>query len=710
MDHGERRWHKAVRNTMRNTAHESITALLLVIPHLPLRVRKELLKIARTQSSTRHNSFLLKQTETLQKYSLARKLYFVDKDPYLPVFPLQTLIYKLSDACHHNPAFSAILSVLVRSAPIYLLNTVLIDQNRIESFEKELQAAIGPDRPQVLDYSLFFAASPDFDRSLSIYLPPAPLRNRNIWDRFQFWKQEWTRSPPTLYPQLTSFKNLSRITVARYHQFHRRPDGLSDGLYDVNPIDLEKTYRDFGVEIEGPCELRQAWKYNDLTPRTYFALGGTTFFASKYIREIANQLCNLFDPTGFKSRFSISRIPVTTKGIVYTYDYSSFTSNFTELKYFLRELMEYMGDIDVPVIDSRIGPTSISFSSLMDNYINCTTHRPEFTINRYLNECYDSMIHQKAGMLGVYGNIAFSTALHGLHACQLCGDLGECNCVGDDVLGEGPIDDEFYDAVSSIGSINPSKVKTWDYRPPEEEDGLDDRRWPYTKRPLERFGNRILLETAYFLPIFGAIIPLIDNARDITSEQITESHVRLLSVQACSLVRQLHATSLEDYDQYFLIVRYMRMLYLLTQVPSKGVYPWESYLLNGKETIRNLLLPALASFSPPYDLWNNAEAAFTSNTYRVPEIVYPDEEVLSRRRRLKDGPQVMFEGRLVSYGRKMGYLDVKPRYADRYFDSLEEYSRYYDEMFERVRLRTYDVVLLGGPDWFLELLSNEDTA
>lgn len=101
-----------------------------------------------------------------------------------------------------------------------------------------------------------------------------------------------------LYPQFQSNKTVGRQTAANYTNIVHGEE-VAQVDTQVSSGDRERLYADCGTKVTGPCELRQAWKYNDITPRTYFSQGGTTFHASKYIRIPINELTNMFPEVNY---------------------------------------------------------------------------------------------------------------------------------------------------------------------------------------------------------------------------------------------------------------------------------------------------------------------------------------------------------------------------------------------------------------------------
>jgi hypothetical protein len=608
------------------------------------------------------------------------------------------IVTNLAESCDSDPAFSALLSVLVRSAPIFDQSAESIEKNKTDSYNKEIEASTSLDRPQVLDYSVWFSTTLHPERALSSYLPTNDI-NHLIHTRFREWKEFYNHHEVTLYPQLTGYKNTSRQTAFKYREVVGK--GEWDDDIQVNCVDLERFYAETGIQVGGACELRQAWKFNDLTPRTYFAIGGTAFHHSKYIRPVANAFCNIFPSTNFISRYSTNRLCPETRYLVFTYDYSTFTSNLTELKYFLGELAEYMEDAPVIIVDSRNGLIYTTVGRLLQDYLLNTTLRPEFAINRFISSVLEPLHHSKAGMLGVYGNIALSTGLHGLHALQLCGS-GDCNCVGDDVLGVGDLDEEiFLPAVSSLGSVNPSKIRSWNFRDPMEEDNSDSRKWPYTKRPLERFGNFILHHHSYNLPIFGSLIPLLDDVHDNVTEGVTRSQLKILSAQIRSLVNQLVSFPLQG-DQLELITEYCAMIYKEMGISENGIFPWDKFT-TVEGTSQGLHIPPIIALSSG-NFWEGVGEAFTPGWFKVPETTSVREDFLGAGIKFQ---KICVKTRVISYGSKMEWLQVQRRDKWAEFISADSYRAFSDDLYLRRRLALFDVTLLKCPSWFLDLLHNE---
>jgi len=620
-----------------------------------------------------------------------------------------TILHDISNVIHKDTASSAIVSVFCRSAPFLGCSETEIERNKIESWEKEIEACLGVDRPQVLDYSVWFSPDPlHAYQPLSPALPSAFRHNTRIRAAFTKWKK--SMEGRRFFPQLQDAKTLSRATAAKYHEIvHENNPELFDNA--VTSAMLERWYAKTGYEIGGPCEARQAWGFNDITPRTYFAGGGTTFHDSKYIRPVINSLANSFPETGFISRYSTNDLILEKTILSFVYDYRSFTSNLTEFKHFLADLACFCDDIRVQIVDSREGVLNVSLGSLIREYNQTCNIDGHFTLNRYITGLFEEFRHNRAGFLGVYGNITGCTVLHGLHACQLCGDKSECKCVGDDVygiaqVGEGYTRYDLIEGIQELGEIQVEKVQFWDYRPLEEDEN-DDRAYPYCKRPFDRFENRMILEQSIFLPIFGALVPIAESFRS-DEEMDQHKRIKVLCRQTHSVIEQCRNMYPElDFHQVNLIRGYLDAMYTIVGLPKDGRLPFESFISQRKERTSGLLVPCIEGDflgQTQWDLLSSRWEHFGSPLVRIPVCVRDriDGVDLMLRDRTCEVETCMNE-RIV-YLEKMEWAVSTPMHEIRYMD-YPEYSAFYDslflgELFPLYRVRT----CFGAPSWIKELV------
>lgn len=583
--------------------------------------------------------------------------------------------------CHKDVVASSIVSNLCRSAPFLNVSSLEAEENRIESWEKEIAATQVLDRHSILDYDVWFSeALQDISKPMSPQLRPCRATNLRIRKAFQEWKDSFKGH--VFYPQLQANKTVSQSSSRLYYEAIYGSD-YGRINHDVTSADLEKFYAQTGREIGGPCELRQSWKYNDLTPRTYFAQGGKAYHASKYIREIAKSLCNAFPETHFVSRFSINDLDLTSDHTAFIYDYTSFTSNLAELKYFLDQLADFTDDIDVMIVDSFEGVLNTTLGALIREYNAVCNIYGEFTVNRYHEDDTTIWIHKLAGFLGVYGNIAFSTALHGLYACQVCGDTGGCKCVGDDVVAVAIFEEDFgmpetISAIQGLGEVHTGKFRWW--TPVELGECDDDRAWPYVKRPLDRLENRLYLEPALFLPIFGLAVPIADGIHDTEDDPYLRT--KILAVQTRALIRQARALypPLEDHQKE-LLRQYLRALYSATETPLEGRLPFETFTCHRKN-ISGLFVPSILPGFLDVDPWElleerygNRPDVFLSIPKMVREVFVEMKEIL-----VSMDPVESCMDRRLAYMRNMSWVEAIPLTEIRFLD-FPEYRLFYESLF-----------------------------
>jgi hypothetical protein len=616
------------------------------------------------------------------------------------------VVSRLSTFCHKDVVFSALVSNLARSAPFFALSIQEVEENKIESWEKEISASLGLDRLPVLDYSVWFSDEDlDSTRALSTFLPPAPSTNRRIREGFRYWASTMTGA--LLFPQVQSNKTMSRGTASRYWSIvEQQETGNQDS--EVSSSHVERMYALTGIETQGPCELRQAWKYNDLTPRTYFSQGGKVFGASKYIRQVMNTLVNVFPESNFITRFSINDVELTSMHTAFIYDYSSFTSNFTEFKYFLDALADYCEDVPIRVVDSRQGVINWTLGGLIREYNQVCNKMGDFSAIRYTGE-HTVFQHSRAGFLGVYGNIAGSTCLHALHAANLVGDSGGSKCVGDDAYGARILNEMFsrsdlVSAIQSLGEVNEQKINIWNFIDIEDE-GDDDHGWQYTKRPIDRLHNRVQLEQALFLPIFGLVNPIPDGVHESPREAY--ERVKILAQQTFSLIRQCRQLYPPlDEPQKGLLRKYLGMLYMQLGMPREGRLPFESSRILDLN-VSGLLIPSLREGFLDEDPWSLLEDRFTS---RASVLVTIPKMSLDRVVRLEEilresgNPVESCMDHRLSYLVNMGWMLSRGLDEIRYMD-YPEYQRFYNLLFAGSLNRLYECRIVDScPRWINELV------
>jgi len=270
-------------------------------------------------------------------------------------------------------------------------------------------------------------------------------------------------SRAVLFPQVNRSKNIGRES-ARLYNLH-----MSKALHEVTTNDLEMLYFRTGIKIPGPCELRTSFKFNDTKPRVYYAQGGTAYFQSRFIKDIAVRMMESIWSTQEIHR----RRPVEylnhgwydwdSYEAMY-WDLSSFTTRLGEIRFFIHQFvteLRRIGNIYIKTFD-RNGTTKTNLCDMLDEYNLAMNYNPEFSFERLVNADIleePVLVSRQGGLLGVPGNIGMSTFFHGVIAERIAG-TGNTICVGDDAIAVGLTQSRFnllQSSIQEIGSIPQDK-------------------------------------------------------------------------------------------------------------------------------------------------------------------------------------------------------------------------------------------------------------
>jgi hypothetical protein len=375
-----------------------------------------------------------------------------------------------------------------------------------------------------------------------------------------------------IYPTYQRSKNVGEQTRLAFFRLQRIPP---ETRYDVTTADLERLYHSTGQQTDGACEVRWAWKYNDLKPRVYYAQGGESYFASRYIREIANSFCDILPTSNRQSRYNSQRLgPLTDQTSVAVYDYSSFTSEMSELKYFLERLGEWCIGTEVKIVDTNRGVVVHDLGRLILEYntsVNCGA-RMDITRIYNLDEP-QTLEHNKSGMLGVYGNIVWSTALHGIFLTFVTGEFDLSNVVGDDAqallnkMEWSALD--FISTLRLIGNINEERTEFWMTGYHAE----DSTGWQFLKRPFDRLGNHLYTGLLFDIPLAVYVCPEDDGVHSADLGSFRD-RVKAFIMQTCRLLDRLHIyechLSEEELD---FALGYLTTCYRELRLPPEGSLP-----------------------------------------------------------------------------------------------------------------------------------------
>jgi len=338
-----------------------------------------------------------------------------------------------------------------------------------------------------------------------------PRLRRLLESGFQGIKNTVSRATHFILPAYNSKKNVGRQTQRNYH-YTLSGEHVEPEFWSITTLDLLTLYFKTGYKITGPLEVRQAWFFNDLKPRTYYCLGGTSFWDGLYIQDLANFFCKILPSTNPFSRFTVSRVgTIGYDQLLITYDYTSFTTSLAELKFFIFWLSTHFRGTPMEILDVRLGLVRLDVGQLLYDYNEAVNNYQAFSLERFFQECEDVIFFQgRSGSLGVKGNIVFSTFLHGMALGDITGTPDSDCCVGDDALVGlwRSLFQLFISCVNNLGDINPDKFISIS-RPSMDCPNAARETFKFLKRPifLDAMGSPNLGVLDFFPSIADALHP-----------------------------------------------------------------------------------------------------------------------------------------------------------------------------------------------------------
>jgi hypothetical protein len=349
-----------------------------------------------------------------------------------------------------------------------------IDRIYRESLIKEMKVMESVRRICTLDFSVFFGCH---EYPVHESFDPNPRMAKLVQSHIDTWIDSLVDK--LLIPQVSP-KTISRASAAELKRTVPLYE-LHDEEIGVTAFDLERVRHEHGYEIEGPCEMRQKWYSSNLKPRTYYAQGGTAHHSSKHLAVPFVELCDLLPCTNRRARVDPSRIVIRdpSSDVVY-YDLTSFTSNLHVQREFMFHLARYCEGVKTLILDARLGVKEVDLGDLIYRYTRANLCEPTYTLPEKYGNPTEVHYHSVAGFLGVYGNIATATFIHGIVMSMAHAHTDENNVAGDDglvVTKDPPIT---LKRLSTLGET--SDEKTF-----HESEGA----CIHLKRPITRIGDRL---------------------------------------------------------------------------------------------------------------------------------------------------------------------------------------------------------------------------
>lgn len=460
-------------------------------------------------------------------------------------------IYLRIDTLLSHPLYAGAIIMMCCIAPIDAQNE---QQIRMEAFFKEITTMDTSPYFPGLDFSCFFGA---YDKPLHARMQPNPTSARVVHQAINSWISK--HSSGMIHRPTLSNKLLPNLTRQDMNMWLDAEMGIPELATQGT---LEYLHMKYDVTTTGPCEIKQRWYTNGLSPRTYFVCGPTLYDKSKYTKQLWNDLVDQLSTTQRFNRVNAKRIHINGIERALFYDLSTFTSNCAAQREFLRYLARIVEGLPFVIQDTRHGPMTVDFGEVVREY--CQTNiQPEYADT---NGDYRG-VHGVAGFLGVYGNIATCTFLHGAFLLQLSESESKCGCAGDDaVLVTVEEDSTIWLCVSLIGVI--AREKTF---------SSDDPDVIYLKRRtwVDEYFCRLDFSTYIQLPSFLFRM----NRRDIRryrESMYTKDELRKL---ACNSLSALYKSSVAYRNTTALpaIRNFVHAYYDLLRIPRTGHVPQFSH-------------------------------------------------------------------------------------------------------------------------------------
>jgi hypothetical protein len=350
-----------------------------------------------------------------------------------------------------------------------------------------------------------------------------------------------------------------------------------DHHYHTSTAMLETHYMKTGRMVEGPCEVRSAWKYSQLKPRIYYAIGASDYYAARYTWRIFDSLQRCFKASDPFHRYTFHRFPEIdfTSEVLLIYDYTSFTSNLVDFPRFCHELAAFLGGFKVNIFDTRYGIIEEDLGSIISEYNRVCNTNGAFDVSRVITFPDGTprlvLHHHVAGMLGVYGNITGSTALHGIVGIMVAGTEDRINTIGDDAAGIFDISsmslDDVKTAIRTLGDIEEDKFEIWEEDQSMTGEGIG---WKFVKRPLNVDGQVV---TQGWMPDFS-IYPVLLAEEDSAHDSLHQSfEVRRRSAirQSIRMMESMrrHIDVVDETDIQ-IVLEYLEWLFECLRLPRRG--------------------------------------------------------------------------------------------------------------------------------------------
>jgi hypothetical protein len=247
------------------------------IPLLNVHVRKELLTSCRVQQSPLANARLRKEMRLWYSTTYLEPSLLYRPRPCRFLDP--SLISILS-----SPILSSFLSMALRAE--HFPDDGTTAEVIQSSINKELAASIESRTPTINWDALFNSSNLHHMQPLIPNGPYRPYLYLYLRKRLLDWREKM--ADRVLVPQMST-KTMGLESSCSLHQC--LPPSLSrKKMRKYSTLEAEQFYAENGYLPSGPCEMRLAWKFNDLKPRVYYAQGLSAYSSSRFVHDIFDSL------------------------------------------------------------------------------------------------------------------------------------------------------------------------------------------------------------------------------------------------------------------------------------------------------------------------------------------------------------------------------------------------------------------------------------
>jgi len=304
------------------------------------------------------------------------------------------------------------------------------------------------------------------------------------------------------------------------------------------------------------------------------------YWPSRYTRQIAVCMMEVLPTSRVAKRSDPTLLSSDLEDDDYicVWDFETFTTDLAELKFFLYWTSRSIEDQNcegIKVLDYATGVEHLTLHEILDEYNDAVNDSALYTMYRvadaFIDAPNDPHLHleqKNSGMLGVPGNIGFSTAQHAFHVSPATKEITSAVILGDDglaVVSEDPAL-RFIPHLNIIGSAHPDKA---DNLPPLTE-------WravtKFVKRRMTRTSYGLEIDRLEFFPNLAPVFGIQDDFHTVRDNTKAEIILKFISQVGAYLWSIFQYGYLDD-NERTLIRMILCYCYKRLHLPFNGSLP-----------------------------------------------------------------------------------------------------------------------------------------